>query len=201
MGWTSYRAEYYKNGKIDRKAECDAYFMEGLNKGHYKVLKSTMKSSIYYAAIQDAVKCIGKDETGRNIYEPIENGQVWCAVFLTSVHGAEFFYKDMDETMYPGCFDCPKSILKLLSATDNEYALKWREKCLEKANDKTPTLSSLPVGTHIKWIRFDGAEIELYKHAPAYQFKRTFWMEVGQNVYVPKKRIVNWEIIKTEGEQ
>lgn len=23
MGWTSYHASFYKNGKIDRKAECD----------------------------------------------------------------------------------------------------------------------------------------------------------------------------------
>ena len=42
MGWTSYRANYYKNGKINKKAECDAYFMEGLNRGHFQVLKSTM---------------------------------------------------------------------------------------------------------------------------------------------------------------
>ena len=195
MGWTSYVAEHYKNGKVDRKAECDAYFLEGLNRGHYKVLKSIIKGSVYYAAIQDAVQCIGKDETGRNIYEPIENGQVWCAVFLTSTHGTEFFYKDMDETMYPGCFDCPKSILKLLSTTDDELALKWREKCLEKANDKKPTLSSLPVGTHIKWIKHDGTEVELYKHAPAYQFKRAFWMMADRNAYVSRNHIVNWEVI------
>lgn len=43
MGWTGYYATHYKNGKIDRKAECDAYFMEGLNRGNFKVLKSTMK--------------------------------------------------------------------------------------------------------------------------------------------------------------
>lgn len=200
MGWASYRAEYYKNGKIDRKAECDAYFLDGSNRGHYKVLKSTMKGSVYYAAIQDAVKCTGKDETGRNIYEPIEDGQVWCAVFLTSVHGAEFSYKDMDETMHPGYYDCPESILKLLSNTDNKCAIEWREKCIEIANNKT-TLASLPIGTHIKWIRGDGAEVELYKHAPSYQFRRAFWVEAGQNVYVPKKYIVNWEIIKTKGDQ
>lgn len=40
MGWTSYHATYYKNGKVDRKAECDAYFMEGLNTGWYRVIKS-----------------------------------------------------------------------------------------------------------------------------------------------------------------
>ena len=26
MGWTSYAATHYKNGKIDRKAECDNIF-------------------------------------------------------------------------------------------------------------------------------------------------------------------------------
>ena len=28
MGWTEYRASYFRSGKIDRKAECDAYFLE-----------------------------------------------------------------------------------------------------------------------------------------------------------------------------
>ena len=52
MGWTEYQASYfYKNGQINRKAECDAYFEEGLNRGHYKVLKSTLKGSVYYAAV------------------------------------------------------------------------------------------------------------------------------------------------------
>ena len=26
MGWTEYQATYFKKGKIDRKAECDALF-------------------------------------------------------------------------------------------------------------------------------------------------------------------------------
>lgn len=37
MGWTSYHASFYKNGKIDRKAECDSIMncdMVG-NKGRY----------------------------------------------------------------------------------------------------------------------------------------------------------------------
>ena len=44
MGWTSYHASFYKNGKIDRKAECDSIMncdMVG-NKGRYEVLKSAM---------------------------------------------------------------------------------------------------------------------------------------------------------------
>ena len=32
MGWTGCHATHYKrNGDIDRKAECDGYFLEGLN--------------------------------------------------------------------------------------------------------------------------------------------------------------------------
>ena len=43
MGWTWQKAShYYPNGNIYRKAECDAYFTEGLNEGQYEILKSTM---------------------------------------------------------------------------------------------------------------------------------------------------------------
>ena len=69
MGWTSYEATYFKkNGDIDRKAECDAYFMRD-NAGHYKVLKSSMKGTVYYAAVTTLTKYIGKDENGKNMYE------------------------------------------------------------------------------------------------------------------------------------
>ena len=56
MGWTSYEATYFKkNGDIDRKAECDAYFMRD-NAGHYKVVKSSMKGTVYYAAVTTLTK-------------------------------------------------------------------------------------------------------------------------------------------------
>lgn len=38
MGWTEYHASFYKNGKVDRKAECDNLWSKDC-----KVLKSTMK--------------------------------------------------------------------------------------------------------------------------------------------------------------
>lgn len=101
MGWTGYCATHYKNGKIDRKAECDAYFMEGLNRGNFKVLKSTMKGAVYYAAIQNMVKYDGKDQNGEDIYTPIDNGKVWAAIFLTSIENSMFYYKNMDETYGP----------------------------------------------------------------------------------------------------
>lgn len=41
--------------------------------------------------------------------------------------------------MFPNCFDCPKSILDLLTKTDNEYSNEWRKRCYEqlaKAKEK-----------------------------------------------------------------
>ena len=194
MGWTGYYATHYKNGKIDRKAECDAYFMEGLNRGNFKVLKSTMKGSVYYAAIQNMVKYDGKDKNGKSIYTPIDNGKIWAAIFLTSVEGKEFFYKDMDETYGPCYYDCPKSILNLLSETDNEYALDWRRLCVEKTAHKND-LSKLPVGTTIEFERNNGEKMKAYKHRPAYQFKRAFWMSMN-GLHVPTKMIKNWKVLE-----
>lgn len=38
-------------------------------------------------------------------------------------------YKDMDESMGPCESECPERILQLLSPTDHEYALNWRQRC------------------------------------------------------------------------
>ena len=43
--------------------------------------------------------------------------------------GENFCYKDMCESMGPNRADCPESILKLLTATDNQNAINWRKKC------------------------------------------------------------------------
>ena len=140
MGWTSYEATYFKkNGDIDRKAECDAYFMRD-NAGHYKVLKSSMKGTVYYAAVTTLTKYIGKDENGKSMYEsiPEDKQEVWAAVFLTRTEeGRYFHYKDQDETAGPYEDHCPKCILDLLSNTDHELALDWRKRCrknIQKSN-------------------------------------------------------------------
>jgi len=38
-------------------------------------------------------------------------------------------YKDMDESMGPCASECPERILNLLTPTDHEYALAWRQRC------------------------------------------------------------------------
>ena len=191
MGWTSYHASHYKIAKgrrtVDRKAECDAYFMEELNRGHYNVVKSTMIGSTYYAAVQALKRGIRQDENNY-IYEDIPENEreTFAVVFLTSVDMKDHFnfsYKDMCESMGPCSYDCPKGILDLLSPTENEYANEWRQKCYEKIKEKNNpnSLRKLPVGTKIKVIMpFDtkyhssGQEVVLTK-CRAWNSNRTGW--------------------------
>lgn len=203
MGWTSYHATHYKNnGTIDRKAECDAYFIDGLNAGHFRVVKSALVGSVYYAAIE-TLKRGKRQQDNSYIYEdiPMAERKTWAAVFLTSVDSRDYFnfsYKDMSEDMGP-CEDrCPASILSLLSPTDDEYALAWRERCranIEKKKDPH-ALKNLPIGAVIRFTRHSGKVVELMKHPAAYQFKRPFWYCEKDNSYIPATRIpANYEVV------
>ena len=128
MGWLCYDATHYKNGKVDRKAEMDSIFNWHDDVRTVSVLKSAMVGSTYYAA----VRCV-------NTHTGIDN--VSAAVCLTCGSkdngGFNFGYKDMDETMGPYQYDCPKSILDLLSPTDNKTALEWRRLCRENLKRKS----------------------------------------------------------------
>ena len=80
MGWTSYHATHYRNGKVDRKAECDAYFMEGLNAGWYRIVRSTLVGSVYYAAVQRLKRYTDQeDENGNRLTEdvPEDERETW----------------------------------------------------------------------------------------------------------------------------
>ena len=181
MGWTGTHATYYKNGRVDRKAECDHLLTFSNEKVNSKVLKSSMVGSTYYAAV-----------------EQIRNGnrEVFGAVFLTSGMDRRdpyfnFHYKDMSEDACPFSYQCPESILKLLSPTTSEGALEWRKKCYEyhdkRKNKKT--IGTLPVGTKIKFKRWNGDEVIIQKMAPAYQFKRCWWYIPETNKYLSAKYI------------
>ena len=188
MGWTSYHATHYKKGKIDRKAECDAYFLEGLNVGHYEVLKSAMVGSTYYAAVKPLKKHGGKDENGKDIYVdiPDEEHEVFGVVFLTSTDSKDYFnfsYKNMCESVGPYKRECPKGILDLLTPTDSEWANEWRKDCYANlAKKKDPNnLNNLPVGAVIKvTMPFDttfykeGDEVTLTKRE-GWSTKRPSW--------------------------
>ena len=188
MGWTSYHATYYKNGKIDRKAECDAYFLEGLNRGYYNVLKSALVGSTYYAAVQHLKSYIGEDESGKAQYEdvPENEREIFAAIFLTSTDSRDYFnfsYKDMSENSGPYKYDCPKGILDLLSPTDNKFALEWRKACYENiARKKSSTsLMNLPVGTQIMVVmpfdtnHFKEGQIVILEKRKSWS-NRTMWV-------------------------
>lgn len=176
MGWTSYHAKHYtRRGEIDRKSECDEVFTENGENGKWEVLKSSMHGSTYYAAVRRT--------------RPSGESYVFAAVCLTSVDSSDYFdfsYKDMDESMGPYSYDCPLSILDLLSPTENEYALAWRERCRSKAKSRN-SLSNLPIGTTIEF-EFAGKTMRATKTAPSYQFK-TPWWKTGPSNYISKSRI------------
>ena len=215
MGWTSQHADYYKKGIVDRKRECDAYWEEGLNRGHFKVLKSAMVGSTYYAAVQVLKEYVGK-ENEVDIYKDIKNGPIFCVIFLTSVDMKDYYnfsYKPMDETMGPYQYKCPISILKLLPETDNEYAKEWRRKCYEQHDrNKNPnSLNKLPVGTVIKVIMpFDtrrckeGQEVYLVKEDKI--GKRIKWFMKDSYIYFTQGLMKSiseygYEIIQRGGER
>ena len=157
MGWTSYHATHYKNGKIDRKAECDAYWLEGLNRGHFEVLKSRMVGTVYYAAVKPLKRRVASDDRWFDEYVdiPKEEQYVFAAITLTSVDSKSYYnfsYKDMDETCGPCYNDCPKSILDLLTPTNSELAKQWRQACYDntKAKKNPNSLNKLPIGTVIQ---------------------------------------------------
>lgn len=138
MGWTEQRIKYWKNGKCDRKAELeDIYTYHGTNVTN-ECLKISMKGNVAYVCWKGINK-----ETGEEF--------ITCDVVLTSTRDGYWFgYKDMNETMNPYYYSCPKSILKMLTPTDNEYALEWRKKCAEKKDDTLSILNKCGENSQIE---------------------------------------------------
>lgn len=69
---------------------------------------------------------------------------VVAVVFLVQFrHGDQqynFGYKEMDETMAPYYYRCPERILRQLTPTLSESAVRWRAKCWERLNAVSPQL-------------------------------------------------------------
>lgn len=81
-----------------------------------------------------AVEIIRRNkETGRL---SMEIRKVVAFVFLLDYRpgdagGYDMGYKDMDESMGPYESECPEKILNLLTPTEHEHALAWRQRCRE----------------------------------------------------------------------
>lgn len=85
--------------------------------------KAVIKNGVLYGAVKDINK-----ETD----EPIVWGLVAIINFYTNKFETEMRCKLMDETMHPYYYNCPKSILDLLTITDNEHSNEWRKRCYEE---------------------------------------------------------------------
>lgn len=206
MGWTGTAATFYKyrNGRrtVDVKTECDALWSH--DNGRFKVMKSAMIGSTYYAAIQ-ICKNYPEGTTehkSENLVEiPEDKRETFGVVILTSVDMKDYFnfsYKEIDETMGPCEDHCPIGIINLLTPTTSEWANQWRDRCREYAKSKNSpnSLSKVPIGTKIKFTDNDGKEVILEKRAPAYQFKTPWWYEAASGCYCAKKRLPKeYEII------
>ena len=189
MGWDYTHATHYTaKGTIDRKAEIDEHFNWSSDKTAVEVVKSCMVGSTYYAALRVTDKETGSIETT-------------AEVVLTHTDSREYFnfgMKAISEDLGPAEDRCPASILKLLSPTDNEYAIDWRERCQKniEAKKRPHSLSKLPIGTTIRFTNWKGESVELSKHPAAYQFKKPFWYNSNNNTYMPATRIPDsYEVI------
>lgn len=127
MGWT-YNHRYKGTSIEQHLIDSGVFKWNADSPFEYTVLKtSVVKLTTLYAAIEKKNK-----ETGER--------KVFAAVILIQmIKGQQyenFGYKDMDETCGPCSYDCPKSILQLLTPTDSQYANDWREQCWNKINER-----------------------------------------------------------------
>ena len=143
MGWTSYNAKYYKNGKIDKVAEVESNLVwRETETTKHTILKSALVGTTVYSAIEN--------------YDKLNNTRkVFATVFLTKTNmnnHYNFSFKDMTENCCPCEYKCPTTILNLLTETDNKYAKEWRQNCRTYHNQKRKSFGALKVGTKIKFI-------------------------------------------------
>lgn len=85
------------------------------------MLRSALvKMRTYYAAVEQV-----RPDTHRKVLAVV------CLVRYNprDAEGYIFGYKDMTEHMGPCEAECPVAILDLLTPTDAEYAVTWRERC------------------------------------------------------------------------
>lgn len=75
MGWTSYHASYYKNGKVDRKAECDAYFLVSilklLSETENEFANAWREACLAYAKSEKQKRALDRFPVGTKICFPV----------------------------------------------------------------------------------------------------------------------------------
>jgi hypothetical protein len=113
MGWTSIPNSRISRGHVEtpsfRGTVTEFFQREFWPTGKCTILKGSVVGEAYYAAVRCA------------------DGSVFALVVL--LEGPGICYKEMSEDMGPYYYDCPKSILALLTPTESKTAQEWRSKC------------------------------------------------------------------------
>lgn len=122
MGWLYMQS---LGGHRGPREYLDAQFTYDQSEQRCRILRSALvKMRTYYAALE-IVRASGEREVTALVclvrYNPRDRD------------GYIFGFKDMDEGMGPCEAECPQAILDLLTPTNREYALAWRERCRANA--------------------------------------------------------------------
>lgn len=185
MGWTSTNI-YTSGSKLtvkDKKEFLDRTYTFREETRSMRVIKSQFVGSTYYAAVEATRYNLGH-----------EYKEVFAIVTLTQTDNNDYFnfsYKDMSEDMHPYNYDCPMSIINLLTDTTCECALAWREN-VRKYHEKKKAdkwFKDLPLGSKVRYTKHNGEVVNLIKTPPMAQFKSWFWKIEGCYQYVSKKYV------------
>lgn len=160
------------------ESDCKLYFQQkGVTYADYKPNK-------WYISPYEVLVDWERDRLERT-------GEVFAMVSLTSRDGEWLMWKEMHEADHPYYYDCPKSILNLLTPTDNKNANEWREGCIKYQEEKKTSpayIKNTEIGDRIIYDGYMGQMVLI--HMPPYaQFKTDFWGVEGQNSYLPKEHI------------
>ena len=177
MGWTYSHAIYWNGDKVDIKKECENM----LNwDGHLKVEKLQGYGSTIYAAIRDLKtdEIFGAVVTTHCINDPFEP---W-----------NFGYNAYHESVGPCSYDCPDSILNLLTPTEDESANKWRNRCRLRNQNKKLLKKAKP-GSRIVvfWENVLGGKYSNQEYKLQQYGKRKLWCNINNNTYVTSPTILD----------
>jgi len=151
---------------------------------------------------QDYPNIIKHSQRGNVIYTAIKckDDKIVGCVFRVRKDNRSWGYKEMSEDMHPYYYDCPESILKILSPTDCERCNQWRKNCREKAkqtsldNKKRLQVENGDIVIFEKPVRFSNGD-EIQKFFVACKKKGIFTKEI--NAYA-NYRIRGWKHLNFE---
>lgn len=137
--FVGYQYHFFKK-LSDRKRFLDDNINNG--NGNLHVLKSMMRGTVYYAAVKH-----GND--------------IFGTVAKTYLDQGELIFDLISEDEGPYYTECPVSILKMLTPTENEYAKQWRDNCYEVIKRRKQLQQAQKDHTLIRVIISNGRQIDV----------------------------------------